>query len=56
MRSGCTRSSPILADNPKAEVRRYETGHFTLETHHREIAGAIRDFLDRQVGSKVANA
>lgn len=36
-------------DNPKAEVRFYETGHFALETHHREIAGAIRDFLSRNV-------
>ncbi len=34
-------------DNPNAEVRFYETGHFALETHHQEIAGAIRDFLGR---------
>jgi len=26
------------------------------ETHDREIAGAIRDFLGRQIGSKAANA
>src|SRR6516165_6495413 len=32
-------------DNTNAEVRLYNTGHFALETHHREIAGAIRDFL-----------
>jgi pimeloyl-ACP methyl ester carboxylesterase len=43
-------------DNPKAEVRFYDTGHFALETHHREIAGAIRDFLGRQLTSKVATA
>ena len=43
-------------DNPKVEVRFYETGHFALETHHREIAGAIRDFLGRQTGLKAANA
>jgi pimeloyl-ACP methyl ester carboxylesterase len=43
-------------DNPKAEVRFYETGHFALETHHREIAGAIRDFLGRHLASKAAAA
>jgi pimeloyl-ACP methyl ester carboxylesterase len=36
-------------DNPKAEVRFYDTGHFALETHHQEIAGAIGDFLDRVI-------
>lgn len=36
-------------DNPNAEVCFYETGHFALETHHREIAGAIRDFLGRKL-------
>jgi pimeloyl-ACP methyl ester carboxylesterase len=36
-------------DNPGAEVHFYDTGHFALETHHREIAGAIRDFLGRNV-------
>ena len=41
-------------DNPRAEVRFYDTGHFALETHHREIAGAIRDFLGRHLGSKAA--
>ena len=43
-------------DNPKAEVRFYDTGHFALETHHREIAGAIRDFLSRTLASKAAAA
>jgi pimeloyl-ACP methyl ester carboxylesterase len=37
-------------DNPDAEVHLYETGHFALETHHGEIAGAIRDFLERTNG------
>ena len=37
-------------DNPDAEVHLYDTGHFALETHHREIAAAIRDFLDRKLG------
>jgi pimeloyl-ACP methyl ester carboxylesterase len=39
-------------DNPNAEVRFYDTGHFALETHHEEIAGAIRDFLSRNVATK----
>ena len=34
-------------DNPAAEVRFFHTGHFALETHHDEIAGAILEFLDR---------
>src|SRR6266849_578635 len=40
-------------DIHNAEVHFYDTGHFALETHHREIAGAIRDFLGRQLSSKV---
>lgn len=36
-------------DNPGAEVRFYDTGHFALETHYPEIAAAIRDFVDRRV-------
>ena len=43
-------------DNPKTEVRFYETGHFALETHHEEIAGAIRDFLTRAVGTQTQAA
>jgi pimeloyl-ACP methyl ester carboxylesterase len=43
-------------DNPNAEVYFYDTGHFALETHHQEIAGAIRDFLDRKVASKASAA
>ncbi len=39
-------------DNPNAEVHFYDTGHFALETHHQEIAGAIRDFLGRKLSSK----
>lgn len=35
-------------DNPKADVRFLDTGHFALETHAGEIAGAIRDFLGQQ--------
>ena len=32
-------------DNPRAAVRFFDTGHFALETHAREIAESIRDFL-----------
>jgi pimeloyl-ACP methyl ester carboxylesterase len=32
-------------DNPRAVVRFFDTGHFALETHAREIAETIRDFL-----------
>jgi pimeloyl-ACP methyl ester carboxylesterase len=32
-------------DNPQAVVRLFDTGHFALETHAREIAESIRDFL-----------
>jgi pimeloyl-ACP methyl ester carboxylesterase len=43
-------------DNPNAEVHFYDTGHFALETHHREIAGAIRDFLSRKLAGQSAAA
>jgi pimeloyl-ACP methyl ester carboxylesterase len=43
-------------DNPNAEVRFYDTGHFALETHAEEIATAIRDFLSRKVTSKASAA
>jgi len=36
-------------DNPDAEVHFYDTGHFALETHVREIADAIREFLGRKL-------
>jgi pimeloyl-ACP methyl ester carboxylesterase len=39
-------------DNPRAEVHFYDTGHFALETHHKEIAGAIRDFLGRKAATQ----
>jgi hypothetical protein len=32
-------------DNPRAVVRFFDTGHFALETHAREIAENIRGFL-----------
>jgi pimeloyl-ACP methyl ester carboxylesterase len=34
-------------DNPNADVRFFDTGHFALETHHHDIATAIREFLAR---------
>ena len=34
-------------DIPNATVRFFDAGHFALETHAAEIAGAIRDFLPR---------
>jgi pimeloyl-ACP methyl ester carboxylesterase len=43
-------------DNPDAEVHFYDTGHFALETHHREIADAIREFLNRKLTMQVSAA
>jgi len=37
-------------DNPGADVRFFNTGHFALETHAPEIAGAMREFLARGPG------
>jgi pimeloyl-ACP methyl ester carboxylesterase len=36
-------------DDPNAEVRFYDSGHFALETHASEIAGAIGTFLDVRI-------
>ena len=36
-------------DNPDAEIHLLDAGHFALETHHREIAAYIRDFMARRV-------
>jgi pimeloyl-ACP methyl ester carboxylesterase len=35
-------------DMPDAVIRFFDTGHFALETHAREIAAAIRDFFPAQ--------
>ena len=43
-------------DNPHAEVRFYDTGHFALETHAAEIASAIDDFLGRVLASRTSAA
>ncbi len=32
-------------DLPEADIRLFDAGHFALETHHTEIAAAIRGFL-----------
>ncbi|MGH6813752.1 MAG: alpha/beta fold hydrolase [Methylocella sp.] len=41
-------------DNPDAEVRFFDTGHFALETHAHEIAAAIRKFLGRNLAQQTA--
>ena len=40
-----TGAEAFKRDIPDAQVRFFDTGHFALETHAAEIAGAIRDFL-----------
>ncbi len=39
-------------DIPDAEVRFFDTGHFALETHAKEIAEAIGEFLSRDQGRR----
>jgi len=41
-------------DIPGAEIHFYDTGHFALETHHREIAAVIRDFLGRKLAREAS--
>jgi pimeloyl-ACP methyl ester carboxylesterase len=36
-------------DLPDAEVHLLDAGHFALETHHREIATLVQDFLGRRL-------
>jgi pimeloyl-ACP methyl ester carboxylesterase len=36
-------------DIPNAEIHFYDTGHFALETHYREIAATITEFLSRKL-------
>ena len=38
----------FLRDVPDAEISLYDTGHFALETHAKEIGAAALDFLDRR--------
>ena len=39
-------------DNPKAEVRFFDTGHFALETHANEIGTEIEKFLKQITGHR----
>jgi len=38
-------------DNPDAEVRFLDTGHFAIETHGADIAQAMLEFLGRNIGN-----
>lgn len=40
-------------DNPNAEVHLFDTGHFAVETHYREIGDTIRKFLNRTLPGEV---
>ena len=35
----------FMRDIPDAKIHFFDTGHFALETHAKEIAAVIRDFL-----------
>ena len=41
-----------LHDLPEAELHLLDTGHFALEDKAEEIAGYMRDFLDRKLSSQ----
>jgi pimeloyl-ACP methyl ester carboxylesterase len=43
-------------DNPTSEVHFYDAGHFALETHAQQIAGAIREFLGRKLKTQTSAA
>jgi pimeloyl-ACP methyl ester carboxylesterase len=38
-------------DNPHVTVQFLETGHFALETHLEEVASAMREFLQKALGT-----
>jgi pimeloyl-ACP methyl ester carboxylesterase len=40
-------------DIPNADVHFFDTGHFAIETHYREIADTIRNFLNRITPAEV---
>ncbi len=42
-------------DVPEADVRLIDTGHFALETHAREVATAIREFLGKARAGRTAS-
>ncbi len=39
-------------DVPDAEIHLLDAGHFALETHHREVATLVRDFLGRKLAER----
>jgi pimeloyl-ACP methyl ester carboxylesterase len=41
-------------DNPNAQVQFFNTGHFALETHSKEIGSAIKEFLGNTVATATA--
>lgn len=47
-------AAPYKRDNAGAEVHLFDTGHFALETHGPEIAGLIREFLERKMSTRRA--
>ena len=49
-------ADPFKRDNLKAEVHFYDTGHFALGSHNREIADTIREFLDRKLFTEARDA
>lgn len=42
-------AAPYLRDLPEAELHMIDAGHFILESHGPEVAGLIREFLDREI-------
>ncbi|GAA4968616.1 pimeloyl-ACP methyl ester carboxylesterase [Nonomuraea thailandensis] len=46
---GAAGAEAYARDLPDAEIHLLDAGHFALETHGREIAGLIRDFLGRKL-------
>ena len=47
-------AEPYKRDLKNLEYHLLDTGHFALETHGQEIAGLMRDFLNRKIQSPVA--
>lgn len=45
-----TGAEAFRRDNPRAQVQFFDTGHFALETHVREIGAAIGTFLAEHIG------
>ena len=47
-------AEPYKRDLDKLEFHLIDTGHFALETHGQEIADLMRDFLNRELPTKLA--